>query len=406
MNLKRAIIEAMDHDDLKAVCRDLGIEGVDHRRRRDMATAISRSRRAKTYILIERLREPQVKAVCELVGVSPRGRRASLVQRLVAGEEQSADARVPPTTPPRSRSDEPDPNREAPAQETIAWTSVDGALSGKTEKAESRPVPDPRPTAEAGVEIPTTELVWPRKYDERGRPTEPPRAALPFQVIEVIEEGRASRETLVQGSLPLFGARPGGPEEAGWRNKLIWGDNLLVEGALVEEFAGRIDLIYIDPPFSTGADFSFKTTIGDGGHSIAKEPSLLEQTAYRDTWGTGKEPPINHYLGMMYKRLILMRDLLTSSGSIYVHCDWHVSSHLRMLLDEIFGPENFRAEIIWVRTSAHSDSSNYGQVHDSILFYTQSESFTWNQPKTAYEEWYLERYYRYVDEDGRRFMSD
>ena len=220
-----------------------------------------------------------------------------------------------------------------------------------------------------------------------------------------MRKARASREALVQGTLPLFGARPRGPEKDGWRNKLIWGDNLLVEGTLLDEFGGRIDLIYIDPPFSTGADFSFKTAIGDGGLSIAKEPSLLEQKAYRDTWGTGKEAPINHYLAMMYSRLVLMRDLLAADGSIYVHCDWHVSSHLRLLLDEIFGPENFRAEIIWVRTSAHSDSSNYGQVHESILFYTRSEAFTWNNPKTEYEEWYVERYYRYKDEDGRRFMS-
>ena len=269
-----------------------------------------------------------------------------------------------------------------------------------------KPVSQQGPATPAGLKIEGTELVWPRKYDEHGRATESPRISLPFQVIEVIEEGRASREALVQGSLPLFGARPRGPDEDRWRNKLIWGDNLLIEGTLLDEFAGRIDLIYIDPPFSTGADFSFKTAIGDGGDSISKEPSLLEQRAYRDTWGTGREPPINHYLAMMYKRLLLMRDLLASSGSIYVHCDWHVSSHLRLLLDEIFGSENFRAEVIWVRTSAHSDSTNYGQVHDSILFYSKSESFTWNNPKTKYEEWYVERYYRYVDEDRRRFMSD
>ena len=285
--------------------------------------------------------------------------------------------------------------------------SADDALSSSIHAGnETRPGSQPNPTASSGPKIEETELVWPRKYADHARATEPPRISLPFQVIEVIEEGRASREALVQGTLPLFGARPRGPEEDGWRNKLIWGDNLLVEGTLLDEFAGRINLIYIDPPFSTGADFSFKTTIGDGGVSITKEPSLIEQKAYRDTWGTGNEAPINHYLSMMYSRLVLMRDLLSPSGSIYVHCDWHVSSHLRLLLDEIFGGENFRAEIVWVRTSAHSDSSNYGQVHDSILFYTLSESYTWNNPLTEYEEWYVERYYRYKDKDGRRFMSD
>lgn len=406
MNLKRAIIDTMGRDDLKAVCNDLETDGVDRRSREDMAGAVLRARRATAELLIEYLSEKQVKAVCDLVGVSSRGRRGALIERLLGGNGHPASSDAPRKTARDSRSRQGADGAEAHDEEEVTWMSADDAKSSSGSAAPgARPAPQANPATAAGLKVGATELVWPRKYDEHGRAAEPPRISLPFQVIEVIEEGRASREALAQGTLPLFGARPRGPEEEGWRNKLIWGDNLLVEGTLLDEFAGRIDLIYIDPPFSTGADFSFKTTIGDVGVSIVKEPSLLEQKAYRDTWGTGKEPPINHYLAMMYNRLVLMRDLLAPGGSIYVHCDWHVSSHLRLLLDEIFGPENFRAEIVWVRTSAHSDSSNYGQVHDSILFYTQSETFTWNSPKTKYEEWYIERYYRYKDDDGRRFMS-
>jgi len=217
----------------------------------------------------------------------------------------------------------------------------------------------------------------------------------------VIEEGRASREALAQTTLPLFGAKPKGLADDGWRNKLIWGDNLLVEASLIREFSGKIDLIYIDPPFAIGADFSFKTTIGDGEFEVRKEPSLLEQKAYRDTWRSG----IQSYLSMMAPRLALMRELLSPAGSIYVHCDYRVNSHLRLVLDELFGRDQLRAELIWKRTSAHSDSSTYGQVHDSILFYSRSAEYIWNNPITNYEEWYVERYYRYKDKNGRRFMS-
>ncbi len=106
----------------------------------------------------------------------------------------------------------------------------------------------------------------------------------------------------------------------GWRNKLIWGDNLLVMGALLEKFAGKIDLIYIDPPFATGADFSFVTQIGDGDLEMSKEPSIIAEKAYRDTWGAG----LISYLAMMSERLALLRDLLSEAGSLFVHCDWHV----------------------------------------------------------------------------------
>src|SRR5207253_8716616 len=100
------------------------------------------------------------------------------------------------------------------------------------------------------------------------------------------------------------------------------------------------------------------------------------------------------------------KELLNATGSIYVHCDWHVSHLLRSVLDDVFSSAMFRNEIVWKRTSAHSDSASYGQNHDTIFFYSKGEKFVWNSPKTEYEEWYVERYYRYKDPDGRRFMSD
>lgn len=183
-------------------------------------------------------------------------------------------------------------------------------------------------------------------------------------------------------------------------NRLIWGDNLLAMQALLANgYASKIDLIYIDPPFNSDADYSFQITVE--GKRVDKEASIIERLAYVDTW----EAELDSYLDVMYPRLQLMKRLLSERGSIYVHLDWHVSHYMKFVLDEVFGRENFRSEIIWKRTSAHSDSSSYGQVHDAILFFTKNSNFTWNNPITEYEDWYIDRYYRYKDADGRKFMS-
>lgn len=159
----------------------------------------------------------------------------------------------------------------------------------------------------AKIEITRTELVWPGKYNDDGRPKDVPRVTLPFQVIETVNESRATRNTKkngVQGTLfDVYEGKEGDTFEAGWRNKLIWGDNLLVLGSLLEKFAGKIDLIYIDPPFATGADFSFTTAIGESGEEITKEQSAIEEKAYRDTWGRyGPGRELDSYLEMMYPR--------------------------------------------------------------------------------------------------------
>ena len=136
-----------------------------------------------------------------------------------------------------------------------------------------------------------------------------PRVSLPFQVIETVNESRATREAKKGQTMSLFDTYEGNEGdtfEAGWRNKLIWGDNLLVMGSLLEKFAGKIDLIYIDPPFATGADFSVTAEIGESGEEANKEQSVIEEKAYRDTWGRG----IDSYLSMIYDRLFLMHDLL------------------------------------------------------------------------------------------------
>ena len=229
------------------------------------------------------------------------------------------------------------------------------------------------------IDITKTELVWPGKYNEDGTLKEVPRVSLPFQVIETVNESRATREAKkgsVQGLLfDFYEGKEGETFEDGWKNKLIWGDNLLVMGSLLEKFAGKIDLIYIDPPFSTGADFSFETPVGASGERMFKQQSIIEEKAYRDTWGKGWDS----FIEMIYIRLILMRDLLSENGSIYVHCDPRINSLIRMIMDEIFGKggnnnkAGFRNEIAWCYTGGRVPKIAYGRRHDTIYFYTKSD---------------------------------
>jgi DNA modification methylase len=231
----------------------------------------------------------------------------------------------------------------------------------------------------AKIEITRTELVWPGKYNDDGARREVLRVKLPFQVIETVHESRASREA---SKLPqerslfeVWEGREGSTFEDGWKNKLIWGDNLLVMGSLRDKFAGKIDLIYIDPPFATGADFSFVSEIGEGGIDIQKEQSIIEEKAYRDTWGRG----LSSYLEMMAERLRLISDLLSPNGALYVHLDYHVGHYIKVILDEIFGQDNLLAEIIWKRKDAQSFAKGYGVVHDTILAYVRGDNFTFNK---------------------------
>ena len=127
---------------------------------------------------------------------------------------------------------------------------------------------------------------------------------------------------------------------------LIWGDNKLVMASLLKDFKGKVDLIYIDPPFDVGADFTMDVPIGDGKEAIGKDQSTLEMVAYRDMWGKGTDS----YLHMMYERLALMKELLSGTGSIYVHCDWHIGHGIKHVLDDVFDHRNFQSHITWLRS--------------------------------------------------------
>ncbi len=212
------------------------------------------------------------------------------------------------------------------------------------------------------------ELVW------NGKTREVCTTILPFQTLEHIDEPRREKSAEAEFDLDTTGR-----QLSGWTNKLIWGDNKLIlsslkAGALRRQIedAGGLKLVYIDPPFDVGADFSMDIEIG--GETFHKEPNLLEQIAYRDTWGRGADS----FLAMIYERLLLMRDLMHPDGSIYVHCDSRVNSYIRTILDETFGRDNFVNQISWRRTGSHNDPQRFGAITDTILFYCRTENYVWN----------------------------
>lgn len=243
----------------------------------------------------------------------------------------------------------------------------------------------------------TTELVWEGKYDEYGnrREVDVAGCAMPMQKIETVDEpkGRAAEK----GEQTLLAFEKENTRLDDFRNMLIWGDNKLVIASLLKQFKGKIDLIYIDPPFDVGADFTMGVAIGESNDSILKDQSTLEMVAYRDTWGKGTDS----YIHMMYERLALINQLLSDKGSLYIHCDYRVNNLLRSAIDEIFGAEHFVNEIIWQRSA---NTSSIGKIwkraHDCILFYSKTGSYTFNFQRKSLSEASL-KLYTIEDERGK-----
>jgi DNA modification methylase len=240
------------------------------------------------------------------------------------------------------------------------------------------------------------ELIW------DGKSNSITEARLPFQIIEQVDEPRS--EKTIQNQLGLFDVSTG-RQLKGWSNKLIWGDNKFVlsslkSGQLRDEIDknGGIKFVYIDPPFDVGADFSVNIEIGD--ESFDKKPSVLEEIAYRDTWGKGNDS----FLSMLYERLRLIKEILADDGVIFVHTDYRVSSRVRLILDEIFGVENFRNEIVWCYRGMSVSTSHFVRRHDNIYFYSKSENYTFDWENIAEElaDSTVKKYTN-VDEEGRRF---
>jgi DNA modification methylase len=246
-----------------------------------------------------------------------------------------------------------------------------------------------------------TELIWEGKYDEFGnrRQIDTAGLAMPLQKIETIDEPRSRAE--VQGL--LFEEQKAHRDD--FRNMLIWGDNKLVMASLLRDFKGKIDLIYIDPPFDVGADFTMSLPIGDDGETLDKDQSTLEMVAYRDMWGKGTDS----YLQILYERMILMRELLSENGSIYVHLNWHVGHTVKLLMDEIFGNDHFVNEIIWQLQAGQRVRTYFPRKHDTLLLYSKTNEFYFNTDdkilKEPYDETTVSMHFIKTDENGRKYRE-
>lgn len=233
--------------------------------------------------------------------------------------------------------------------------------------------------------------MWDGKYDAEGRKVAPLRLTLPFQTVETVNESVQERQ---RGLEALFSG--GGASE--WRNRLIWGDKRYVLPSLSAEFAGKVNLIYIDPPFATNDDFSFQVEID--GEEFTKEPSIIERKAYNDTWGRG----LDSYLQWFYETAVTLRDMLAENGSIYVHLDWHVGHYAKTIMDEVFGQQKFLSEIVWLRTSSTGSSKaiskKFPSNHDVIFFYSKSPNYVYQRQFKPYSKEYLQRF-KYDDGDGK-----
>ncbi len=272
------------------------------------------------------------------------------------------------------------------------------------------------------------ELLWHKKREKDftkenleenyGKIRDVKKITLPFQRIELLGiNKRASQERLI----PIY------PEKKWpknypkrWKNLLIWGDNKLAMSSLLQgvtingekiTLRGKIKLIYIDPPFATGADFSFKVSMPESWKDfinktqIVKEPTIVEEIAYRDMWGgSTPEERIASYLSYMYERLVLMKELLAEDGSIYVHLDYRMVHYVKLIMDEIFGRENFRNEIVWCYKTRQFSKKYWNRKHDIILFYTKSDDyiFNWEKVQLPLSESTIKKY-KLVDEYGRRY---
>lgn len=189
-----------------------------------------------------------------------------------------------------------------------------------------------------------------------------------------------------------------GPEVAGWRNKIYWGDNLQVMSHLLKQYRGKVQLVYIDPPFDSKADYKRKISIR--GQGVENNLNVFEEKQYADIWTN------DEYLQFMYERLMIIRELIEDEGVLCVHCDWHKGHYIRAILDEIYGPMNFVNDIIWQRTGAHNDADRFGIVHDYIFVYAKATKHPFNPVFVPHSSEHLETRFNLVEtETGKRFFA-
>lgn len=332
MRLKPHILTVASTMTLRQIAEDFELSVGDKRKRQALIDAISSARRCQPEDLLDYLGEPEVKQVCEAVSVDSRGRKNALIARLLEATSAApapAPMPSPPSTShPKTFNHPPKRTTMSDQQSTQAKLQLAATEAGTTnvEKYEFEPI--------KGYPM----LNW------RGKRPFTSTQYYPAQLKEVH-----------------------GEEVDGWRNKIYWGDNLQVMSHLLKHFRGKVDLIYIDPPFDSKADYKRRIKLKE--LRIESNTTAFEEKQYGDIWTN------DEYLQFMYERLVLIKELLNDAGAIFLHCDWHKSHHLRCLMDEVFGENNFVNEIIWLyNTGGIPEKLGFSKKHDAIFYYAKKKS--------------------------------
>lgn len=342
MRLKPHILTVASTATLRQIVEDFDLSVADKRKRQALIDGISSARRCQPEDLLGYLGEPEVKQVCEAAGVDSRGRKTALIARLI---EAASPSPAPVTTPPRPSTRHP---------------RTFNHLSKRTTMSDQQP-------AQANLQLatPTTGTASVEKYEFepiKGYPMLNWRGKRPFTATQYY---------------PAQLKEVHGEEVEGWRNKIYWGDNLQVMSHLLKEHRGSVDLIYIDPPFDSKAEYKKKIKLK--GKKYEGDTSTFEEKQYTDIWTN------DEYLQFMYERLVLCRELLSDRGTIVLHADCTKSHQLRCLLDEIFGEKNFLNEVIWDYRRWPTPAAEYQKMHDNLMLYTRKKG------ENIFNRQYMER---------------
>lgn len=441
MTFKRKALGALTRAELLEVGKTLDLGVLTNMRLDEMMDVVAGSKkRGILEKILELLSRDTLKSVCFAVGISAEGREKQvLVDRILAAERGDDEDGDGETSEPKAKGTKTQARKEEAAK--VEATALPPAPSAPVQVAlpwhgypvlEPSPPPAPRTTrapalpppqntdavtASEGAGLEITLDVTPRKprLAWQGMWRKEMASAVPTQVVEIVRPGRA----MDRGELAGLEVRTAEARDVTSLppNRLIWtNDNLVALQTLLDEkdpttrdwrYRGKVDLVYIDPPFMVNNDFRADNTVdidlgGDEEVQVKKEPSLVEVLAYKDTWRQG----LDSFLTMLRRRLELLKELLAPTGSIYVHLDWHAVHYVKVLMDEIFGYECFLNEIVWKRTSARSDAQGFNHVHDSLLAYGASGAAFWNPVFGPLSTDYIQSHYNQVDEAGRRFRLD
>ncbi|MCG3125571.1 MAG: hypothetical protein CHACPFDD_00396 [Phycisphaerae bacterium] len=412
MAVKQTVLEALTRPRLADLVRRFdGGSARAGAAKTEFVSRLVRCRGATLEALLAALTRDELRAACVRLGLPDDGRdKRTLTERILGngllarGRGGQANSKTD-----RRMNEQTSATNQGPAGTRQPGTPVGGAAAASSRApgmpAGRSPLPwgpdNPHPLSTL-----KTELVWEGKYDEYGnrREVDVAGCAMPLQKIETIDQPRS--EAAAAGQLALFEKQTKRLDD--FRNMLIRGDNKLVLASLLKDFRGEIDLIYIDPPFDVGADFTLDVPIGEENEKIGKDQSTLEMVAYRDTWGRGTDS----YLHMMYERLILMRDLISETGSIFVHLAPTVSHLLKLVMDEVFTTDNFRNEIIVHRPISKNLQRQFTSIkalpqgHDAILWYSRTSNTRFQSlyvSQEVREEGYWHRFWSGADRPTMRY---